>query len=502
MNVPPSASVLAQFGFPASHLAAPTLQFSELDYQQFQDAPAVFAEFSDEPWAMLLDSAQAQHPNSRYDILVRKPHATIRVEHSHSYIEFHHTNDGATNHTLEIATTALNPLQLLNLWMPTLTPTKIPAQFSDLPFIGGFVGLFGYDLGRTLEQLPSSALADIHIADLAVGLYFHALIIDHQEQRAVAIHPAGEPPAFAKAAAQAPKVTNFQLTSPWQSNLSAEQYQQGIAKVHEYLRAGDCYQINLAQRFSATYTGSPWHAYQALRRANQAPFSAFLQIPNGSILSVSPERFLQTTSTGQVSTRPIKGTRPRRQNAAEDQVQIEQLQNSAKDQAENLMIVDLLRNDISRVCAAGSVSVPELFKIESFNAVHHLVSTVTGQLAPNETPFSLLAAAFPGGSITGAPKIRAMEIIEELEPHRRSAYCGAIGYFSCHGRSDTSITIRTLVCSEQRIHCWAGGGIVIDSEAAAEYQETFDKVARILPVLTALNMPSEQPASDSIQQRV
>lgn len=505
MNVPPRTSVLEQFGFAASQLAAPTLHFTELDYQQFQDAPAIFSAFANEPWAMLLDSAQAQHPDSRYDILVRKPCATMQVENSRSVIQFHSQNaqfnpeNMAAGEVLTIAAAELNPLQLLNLWMPELEPTTIPPQFTDLPFVGGFVGLFGYDLGRTLEALPSSAEADIEIADLALGLYFHALIIDHQEQRVVAIHPATEAMCFSPPVSN--QTTDFQLTSAWQSNLNAQQYQQRIAQVHEYLRAGDCYQINLAQRFSATYKGEPWRAYQALRTANQAPFSAFLNIPNGCILSVSPERFLQTSSTGKVSTRPIKGTRPRRANPADDQAEIAQLLNSAKDQAENLMIVDLLRNDISRVCAPGSVHVPELFKIESFSAVHHLVSTVSGQLAANETPFSLLAAAFPGGSITGAPKIRAMEIIEELEPHRRSAYCGAIGYFSCHGRSDTSITIRTLVCSEQRIHCWAGGGIVMDSEAAAEYQETFDKVARILPVISALKAPAELQSSDTIAQR-
>lgn len=451
-----------------------------LNYDKWHDTCAIFAPFAHEPWAMLLDSAGAKHPDSRYDILLRQPNKTF-VGNEQS---------------------AGQPFAELEQWLAQNPAAILPNEFTDLPFQGGIAGLFGYDLGRTLEAIPEISKADITIPDIAVGLYLNALVIDHKCRRVVAIHPTGlnlAPEEYwaAPATAITPETNaNFRLTTPWQSNMSATEYTQRINRVHEYLRAGDCYQINLAQRFSAEFIGNPWQAYLALRKANQAPFSAWLNIPGGVVLSLSPERFLQTHSDGTVETRPIKGTRPRSANSEEDKSAADALVMSAKDRAENLMIVDLLRNDLSRVCAAGSVSVPELFKIESFNAVHHLVSTIRGKLAAGHTPLSLLAAAFPGGSITGAPKIRAMQIIEELEPHRRSVYCGSIGYFSLHGHSDTSITIRTLCCTnkndtEKQIFCWAGGGIVIDSNADAEYQETLDKVAQILPILTNLGATEE-----------
>ncbi len=452
----------------------PHLSATALDYKKWHDTCAIFAPFAHEPWAMLLDSAAAKHPDSRYDILLRQPVKTfVGEEQTHG-----------------------QPFAELEKWLAQNPAPTLPKEFSDLPFQGGIAGLFGYDLGRTLEAIPEIAKADIAIPDIAVGLYLNALIIDHKRQQVVAIHPTNtkitpaEYWAAPAAANDQQSNENFTLTTPWQSNMSAAEYTQRITRIHEYLRAGDCYQINLAQRFAAEFIGDPWQAYIALREANQAPFSAWLNVPGGVVLSLSPERFLQTDSNGMVETRPIKGTRPRSQDIQKDKSAADALLMSAKDQAENLMIVDLLRNDLSRVCAAGSVSVPELFKIESFNAVHHLVSTVRGKLAPTQTPLSLLAAAFPGGSITGAPKIRAMQIIEELEPHRRSVYCGSIGYFSFHGHSDTSITIRTLCCTTsnatKHMYCWAGGGIVMDSNADAEYQETFDKVAQILPVLSAL----------------
>ncbi|WP_224142403.1 aminodeoxychorismate synthase component I, partial [Escherichia coli] len=214
------------------------------------------------------------------------------------------------------------------------------------------------------------------------------------------------------------------------------------AQIHDYLHAGDCYQINLTQRFSARYQGDEWQAFLRLNAQNRAPFSAFIRLPDSAILSVSPERFLQLEQK-QISTRPIKGTLPRLADPQADKIQAQKLADSKKDQAENLMIVDLMRNDVGRVALAGSVRVPELFVVEPFPAVHHLVSTITATLPETLNATDLLRACFPGGSITGAPKIRAMQIIEELEPHRRNAYCGSIGYISCCGNMDTSITIRT-----------------------------------------------------------
>ncbi|WP_445947087.1 aminodeoxychorismate synthase component I, partial [Shewanella sp.] len=283
----------------------------------------------------------------------------------------------------------------------------------------------------------------------------------------------------------------FSLSSEWQCQLTQAQYNEKFAKVQQYLLSGDCYQINLTQRFSASYKGDEWQAYQALSKANSAPFSAFIRLENHSLLSISPERFIKLDGD-MLSTKPIKGTQPRGNTVLEDERNAKRLQDSEKDRAENVMIVDLLRNDISKVAQAGTVAVPQLFAIESFPAVHHLVSTVTAKIKPKFTATDVLHAAFPGGSITGAPKIRAMEIIEELEPSRRSLYCGSIGYISQNGNMDTSITIRTLVAekadinssADNQLYCWAGGGIVADSIAGAEYQESFDKVSKILPVLS------------------
>lgn len=261
--------------------------------------------------------------------------------------------------------------------------------------------------------------------------------------------------------------------------MTREQYGKKFRQVQEYLHSGDCYQVNLAQRFQATYSGDEWQAFVKLNQANRAPFSAFLRLEQGAILSLSPERFILCDG-GEIQTRPIKGTLPRLPSPQEDSKQAEKLANSPKDRAENLMIVDLMRNDIGRVAVPGSVKVPELFVVEPFPAVHHLVSTITARLPEQLHASDLLRAAFPGGSITGAPKVRAMEIIDELEPQRRNAWCGSIGYLSFCGNMDTSITIRTLTAVNGKIYCSAGGGIVADSLEEAEYQETFDKVNKIL----------------------
>jgi para-aminobenzoate synthetase component 1 len=259
-------------------------------------------------------------------------------------------------------------------------------------------------------------------------------------------------------------------------------YTEKFDTVKQYLLAGDCYQINLAQRYKARFTGNSWSAYQTLEEANQAPFSSYIQLEDSAILSISPERFLQVKGDA-IETKPIKGTRPRSDNPEHDLESAQNLASTEKDQAENLMIVDLLRNDIGRVAKPGTVSVPSLFDVESFPAVHHLVSTVNAQLDTGYTVTDLLRACFPGGSITGAPKVRAMEIIEELEPHRRSVYCGSIGYISRCGQMDTNIAIRTLVAYNSELYAWAGGGLVADSNADSEYQETLDKLSKILPVL-------------------
>ncbi|CAM2837504.1 aminodeoxychorismate synthase component I [Vibrio rarus] len=435
-------------------------------------AVELFEQLERRPYAMLLRSASDDHPNSRYDILVADPIVTVET-----FADTHQVTMGD-----KVTQSCADPFELLRqLQQQYLPDAKNPQQY---PFIGGWLGYFAYDLGRCIEKIDSIAHKDLHAPDMAVGLYDKALIVDHKLQRAywVGEHLESLPVTHAQNQSHAHTKAEFHLNSPWQANMTRSEYQTRFAAVQEYLLSGDCYQINLAQRFSAHYQGSEWQAYRTLEDENQAPFSAFIRLPQHAILSVSPERFLLCHEM-QVETKPIKGTRPRFNDPIEDQKQIDDLKQAQKDQAENLMIVDLLRNDIGRVSAPGTVKVPHLFEIESFPAVHHLVSTVTGELDSRFDVYDLLRACFPGGSITGAPKVRAMQIIEELEPHRRSVYCGSIGYISRCQNMDTSITIRTLITENQQIHAWAGGGLVADSECQLEYEETLHKLGKILPIL-------------------
>jgi para-aminobenzoate synthetase component 1 len=432
---------------------------------------ALFAPLAQRPWAMLLHSGFADHPHNRFDILVAEPRTTL-------------TTRGATTEIQQGEASSDSPEDPFLLLQQQLDALNLhPSVNGDLPFQGGALGLFGYDLGRRIEALPQLAQADTKLPDMAVGIYDWALIADHHQQKLTLLSYGDVEQRWQwlhqqQVVPQPP----FALTGNWQANMTRQQYGEKFRRIQGYLRSGDCYQINLAQRFSAPYQGDEWQAFQQLSASNRAPFSAFLRLPANAVLSVSPERFLWLADR-RIQTRPIKGTLPRLADAALDAEQAQKLANSPKDRAENLMIVDLLRNDIGRVAEPGSVKVPELFVVEPFPAVHHLVSTITATLPANRSATELLRACFPGGSITGAPKVRAMEIIEELEPQRRNAYCGSIGYLSVCGTMDTNITIRTLIAENGRITCSAGGGIVADSQEQAEYQETFDKVGRILPQL-------------------
>jgi len=431
----------------------------------------LFAPLAQHPWAMLLHSGFAEHSHNRFDILVAAPKVTLTTRGQITEL----------CHGSEVRQSKEDPFQLLQQQLEQ--QNQHPAANTDLPFQGGALGLFGYDLGRRVEKLPQMAQADIALPDMAVGIYDWALIADHHKKTLTLLSYEDVEQRWQwLCSQQSEPQQDFTLTSRWQANMTRQQYGEKFQRIQQYLRSGDCYQINLAQRFSADYQGDEWQAFQQLNASNRAPFSAFLRLPDNAVLSVSPERFLWLENQ-QIQTRPIKGTLPRLADAEQDAQQAQRLANSAKDRAENLMIVDLLRNDIGRVAEPGSVKVPELFVVEPFPAVHHLVSTITA-LLPERTPATeLLRACFPGGSITGAPKVRAMEIIEELEPQRRNAYCGSIGYISACGTMDTNITIRTLFTESGRIYCSAGGGIVADSQEQAEYQETFDKVGRILPQL-------------------
>lgn len=368
-------------------------------------------------------------------------------------------------------------------------PAEAP---TNVPFAGGLLGYLGYDFGRRVERLPANARDDIGLADAAFGLYGWAIISDHQNRTTQLVcHPAlrmeeqqrileivAPPCGNARSAP-------FALTSSFKPDVDQKGYKQAIDRIQHYITAGDCYQVNYAQRFSATYEGDPWGAYSRLRKACPTPFSGFIRLSGrDAVLSLSPERFLEVKH-GQVETRPIKGTRPRGACELDDAANAWELLNSEKDRAENLMIVDLLRNDLGRNCRIGSVTVPSLFSLESYPNVHHLVSVIKGQLADNHDALDLIRGAFPGGSITGAPKIRAMEIIDELESTRRGIYCGSLMYLDVRGQMDSSIAIRTMIAKSGTIHCWGGGGIVRDSEWLCEYEESVTKVKALMDVLEA-----------------
>ena len=442
----------------------------------FADSAALFSSIAGRPWSVFLDSGYPCSNQGRYDIIAADPVCTLVTQGDITEI----TRNNVTTKS------SADPFDLVK---QQLVSDFIASD--DLPFNGGAIGYFSYDLARRLETLPVIAEDAEHIAEMAVGIYVWAVIVDHQLQKSYLVgHDCDEQKWQALIAQfsqlpgqQAPHA--FKVVSTVNSNMNEAFYTRAFDRIKQYLKEGDCYQVNLAQRFVAHCEGDPWTAYLKLRELNSAPFSGYLNFPGVQILSSSPERFLKLTN-GVVETKPIKGTRPRKQDDAEDQAQIKLLEESHKDRAENLMIVDLLRNDISKTCKKGSVKVPVIFDVESYATVHHLVSTVTGLLADDQHALDLLKSCFPGGSITGAPKIRAMEIIEELEPNRRGVYCGAIGYIGFDGNMDTNIAIRTLVHSQNTIRFWAGGGIVNDSVVEEEYQESFDKAAAMLDLLEQL----------------
>lgn len=452
---------------------------TEIPYQA--DSARLFERIVDRPWSVFLDSGHPGSTQGRYDILSAEPMLTMTTRGAITEIRSADERRQATK----------DPFSLVR---DCLQVERIPAI--GLPFVGGAIGYFAYDLSRRVERLPTIAAADNGMPEMAIGIYDWAVVVDHAAHRAWLTaygrdpHTAGKWELL-KALFEMPNVAvprqTFEVRGPVRANLTWDQYRSGFARIKRYIRDGHCYQVNYAQRFTAAAHGDPWTAYRTLRHLNPAPFSAYLNTPYGQVLSASPERFL-LVQDGYVETRPIKGTRPRGVDLGSDRRLAEELRNSRKDQAENLMIVDLLRNDLGKSCRAGSVKVPALFELQSFANVHHLVSTVTGVLKPGLDALHLLRGCFPGGSITGAPKVRAMEIIEELEPHRRSVYCGSIGYVGFDGRMDTNIAIRTMISTAGQIHLYAGGGIVADSEASAEYHECFDKAAPMLELFNQLEL--------------
>ena len=457
------------------------------------DSSLLFERIEKDDWAIFLDSGQAVNVATgnagsqygRYDILVAEPFITVVTEGQKTTV----MQDGVETVSEEDPFFIIKQLLL-----------QYPAPKTSLPFAGGLLGYFAYDLARRIEILPTIAATATEIPQMMLGLYDWAVVVDHREKRSMLVSHGLTTATKANWQTICKKFddlngvnigdnieTPFEVTSQIHFNLTEPQYHQAFAKIKAYISAGDCYQVNLAQRFAAEVQGDSWQAYQKLREISPAPFMAYMNLPlnaaeNFQILSNSPERFLQTDGN-HVETRPIKGTRPRSADPIQDLTYSNELLTSLKDKAENVMIVDLLRNDIGKNCTIGSVKAEKLFQLQSFANVHHLVSTVTGKLKQTATAIDLLKGCFPGGSITGAPKLRAMQIIEELEPHQRGLYCGAIGYIGFDGKMDTNIAIRTAVICKNQLSFYAGGGIVADSDASKEYAETLDKASNLITII-------------------
>jgi len=452
----------------------------------YRDPVEAFQGFAGDPVAALLDSAAKAGGRGRYAYIAADPFQIMSAT----------SDDG-------------NPFAALDQALKLFRLRNDPAL---PPFQGGAVGFLGYEMGRYLENLPAEKAAGLDLPDMCFGLYDTVCAFDTRTRQAwvVACNVSdGRPGAEMRAQKMAEKIAaqpplpdlDWTLSGVWTAELSRDVYQGMVKRALGYIHAGDIFQANITQRLLADLPSGLDHfmLYRRLRSLSPAPFGAYLGVgPGAAIASASPERFLSLDQSGHVTTRPIKGTRPRGQTPDEDDRLARDLVSSEKDMAENLMIVDLLRNDLSRVCRLGSVGVSELARLESFANVHHLVSEVHGTLFPNVNAVDLLRATFPGGSITGAPKIRAMEIINELEPARRGAYCGAVAWIGFDGAMDSSIIIRTLAIKDGVVAAQAGGGIVADSDPAAEYDEAMDKV---WPLLQSLDPSDQVPVEKKEQGR-
>ena len=452
------------------HLDFRVPSFISLPYTQ--NSAHWFARVRDLGAPVWLDSAWPYSQRGRYDIISAAPLSQLadfdRSEHS-------------------------DPFAVLQERLAQLD--RAPGE-SDLPFTGGAIALFGYEIGRRLHRL-TPRLDSPAFPSVIAGIYSWAIVVDHHRQQTTMVMRPETAPALKtellrrlQAHFAMPPLA-FKLNGEWRDDFPAHAYRSAFAKLQEYIRAGDCYQVNLARRLHAAYDGDPFAAYLRLREIAAAPFSAFVEYTNGAgetgaVLSFSPERFL-AAHHHQLITQPIKGTAPRDTNLMRDRELANMLQNSEKNRAENLMIVDLLRNDLGRSCIPGSIQVEQLFELQSFATVHHLVSSIRGKLRDDLHALDALKNCFPGGSITGAPKLRAMQIIDELEPQPRSVFCGAIGYIDANGNMDTNISIRTLLACQQTMYAWAGGGIVADSNCDDELQETNNKIDALLNAIVAMN---------------
>lgn len=452
----------------------------------YRDPLAAFSVFSADRHTVFFDSALTLERLGRYSFIAAEPFQVMTSKNGEVMLDGKAV-DG-------------DPFDLL---AAQLARFPIRGRPELPPFQGGVAGSFGYDLGRHLERLPAARLDDMGFPDLAVGFYDTVVAFDHREHKGWILscgYPESDPAARrARAEARADHFEARLSAAPEtlepaaapsaapavESNFIRADYERAVQRVIDYIHAGDIFQANLTQRFRASLPDglTPFQLYRRLREINPAPFAAYLDFGDLVVASSSPERFLKLRD-GRVETRPIKGTRPRGWLPAHDDALALELLASEKDRAENVMIVDLLRNDLSRVCRDASVRVPELCVLESYATVFHLVSTVIGELRPGMTAIDLLKASFPGGSITGAPKIRAMEIIAELEPTQRGPYCGCIGYLGFNGDMDSNILIRSYAIKDGTVSFQAGGGIVADSKPAAEYEETLDKARALIAALS------------------
>jgi para-aminobenzoate synthetase component 1 len=485
------------------------------------DPLAALCRLADRRRPFLLDSADSSHPDGRFSILGCDPWALLRAKGGRGCLELF-----ASSSTPEASSSAPEggPVWLeLGAPLPALAALQAalhaaPPPPAPIPFAGGAVGYLGYDLGRDIERIPSRTVDDLGTDDLCLAFFDWALVFDHAEQRwwlaATARRPAAEPlealldrqqawlaqklgpaapcdeggegdeggvvsPGQDPGAGDPPAV-------PARRGFSHPAYVAAVERAIEHIRAGDIYQVNLSQRFDVPLPPgtNPLALYRRLRARTRALFSAYLDTPSAQVLSLSPERFLRVRGR-EVETCPIKGTRPRGADPAEDAALATELTASTKDRAELSMIVDLERNDLGRICAPGSVQVAEHAALYTLATVHHTVTRVTGRLRPEVDTATLLRATFPGGSITGAPKIRAMEIIEDLEPTRRGVYTGAVGYLDYAGDLDLNIAIRTVPVVGDTAYVQAGGGIVADSDPEAEHEETLTKARALLAGLGA-----------------
>jgi para-aminobenzoate synthetase component I len=475
------------------------------------DPAEVCARFLDLPYLLFLDSAATQHPDAQYSFLAADPSRVVRSKGASTEIRNLPGGDWS-----QVEGDALSVARALLPAEPTEPVPGLP------PFQGGIAGYIGYDWGAVLERLPRPRYDDLAIPDVVLGLYDWIIAWDHRIGTAWLISTGL--PESGEAQERRTRVRMEQVrerlggrqvsrtagkrvsTVEPSSDVSAPSYPvagiegadkiglrstfthggylDAVARVREYILAGDIFQANLSQRFQSRWAEPPFDLYRMLRQQNPAPFAAYLGFGELAVLSASPERFLRLDEDRRrIETRPIKGTRPRGLGPMHDAALGRALAESEKDRAENVMIVDLLRNDLSRVCRPGTVRVPELFALEHHPTVHHLVSTVVGEIEPGSGAVELIRAAFPGGSITGAPKVRAMEIIAQLEPTQRGVYCGSIGYVSATGAMDTSIVIRTYLALNGQVYFQAGGGIVADSDPELEYRETLDKARGLIETL-------------------